>query len=80
MIRQVARQVYLFSTFQTLKSLNLLSKMGGGGGLFFRVNLDLCFLKPFPAPPSVLYHLPTKPNKTKTDIKLNRLKKKCKFL
>lgn len=30
MIRQVARQVYLFSTFQTLKSLNVLSKIGGG--------------------------------------------------
>lgn len=64
MIRQVARQVYLFSTFQTLKSLNVLSKIWGGGERpFFRVNLDLCFLKPFPAPPSVLYHLPTKPNK-----------------
>lgn len=47
------------------------------GGLFFRINLDFCFLKPFPAPPSVLYHLP---DQTKTDIKLNRLKKKCKFL
>lgn len=32
MIRQVARQVYLFSTFQTLKSLNVLSKIWGGGG------------------------------------------------
>lgn len=31
MIRQVARQVYLFSTFQTLKSLNVLSKIWGGG-------------------------------------------------
>lgn len=31
MIRQVARQVYLFSTFQTLKSLNVLSKILGGG-------------------------------------------------
>lgn len=30
MIRQVARQVYLFSTFQTLKSLNVLSKIWGG--------------------------------------------------
>lgn len=35
MIRQVARQVYLFSTFQTLKSLNVLSKIWGGGGTTF---------------------------------------------
>lgn len=76
MIRQVARQVYLFSTFQTLKSLNVLSKIWGGGERerpFFRVNLDLTQLH-------LQSYITYLPNQTKTNIKLNRLKKKCKFL
>lgn len=78
MIRQVARQVYLFSTFQTLKSLNLLSKIGGGGD-FSSGSIWICvFLNLFQL--DLRSYITYLPNQTKTDIKLNRLKKKCKFL
>lgn len=77
MIRQVARQVYLFSTFQTLKSLNVLSKIGGGdlssGSIWICVFLNLFQLH-------LQSYITYLPNQTKTNIKLNRLKKKCKFL
>lgn len=78
MIRQVARQVYLFSTFQTLKSLNVLSKIWGGddlssGSIWICVFLNLFQLH-------LQSHITYLPNQTKTNIKLNRLKKKCKFL
>lgn len=43
MIRQVARQVYLFSTFQTLKSLNVLSKIWGGRTTFLQGQFGFVF-------------------------------------
>lgn len=79
MIRQVARQVYLFSTFQTLKSLNVLSKILGGGDDLSSGSIWICvFLNLFQL--HLQSYITYLPNQTKTNIKLNRLKKKCKFL
>lgn len=79
MIRQVARQVYLFSIFQTVKSLNVLSKMGGGDPDFSSGSIWICvFLNLFQL--HLQSYITYLPNQTKTDIKLNRLKKKCKLL
>lgn len=79
MIRQVARQVYLFSTFQTLKSLNVLSKIWGGGRDLSSGSIWICvFLNLFQL--HLQSYITYLPNQTKTSIKLNRLKKKCKFL